>query len=210
MVKRTCIISGETDDSSNLLRFVVGPDQSLIPDILNKLPGRGAYTMPKPEYVKEALSKNSFARHIGFHKQLSPREIDSFLFSIENLLQKNFIEQIGLVRKQGSAIAGAGNLKDNQSAKGLLIATDASQREAREIMSLTRPSWILKNIPAETLGKAFGRNSLAFAGIFSSKNAKTNFDGHHIRRSFRRWEAFIHENSCHRGTVGCINDEVRC
>ena len=208
MVKRTCIITGETDEATNLLRFVVGPDKSLTPDVWNKLPGRGAYTLPKPEYVKEALYKNRFAKHLGFYKHLSPREIDLFLSSLEKLLQKNFIEQIGLVRKQGSAVAGAGNLKENQVAKGLLIAADASKSEARKIMSLTRPSWILKNIPSETLGKAFGRNSLAFAGIFSSKNEKNTCDGHIIRHSFRRWEAFIHENSCQTGTDGCINEQI--
>ena len=208
MIKRTCIITGEIDESANLLRFVVGPDKSLTPDVLNKLPGRGAYTLPKPEYVKEALNKNRFAKHLGLYKHLSPREIDLFLSSLENLLQKNFIEQIGLVRKQGSAVAGAGNLKEHQFAKGLLIAADASNREARKIISLTRPSWILKNIPAETLGKPFGRNSLAFVGIFSSKNEENNFDGHLIRHSFRRWEAFIHENSCQRGTDGCINERI--
>ena len=208
MVKRTCIITGKTDEFTNLLRFVVGPDKSLTPDVLNKLPGRGAYTLPKPEYVKEALYKNRFVKHLGFYKHLSPREIDLFLSSLENLLQKNFIEQIGLVRKQGSAVAGAGNLKENQVAKGLLIAADASKSEARKIMSLTRPSWILKNIPSETLGKAFGRNSLAFAGIFGSKNEKNNFDGHPIRLSFLRWEAFIHENSCQSGTDGCINERI--
>ena len=208
MVKRTCIITGETDESTNLLRFVVGPDKSLTPDVLSKLPGRGAYTLPKPEYVKEALYQNRFAKHLSFYKHLSPREIDLFLSSLENLLQKNFIEQIGLVRKQGSAVAGAGNLKENQVAKGLLIAADASKSEARKIISLTRPSWILKNIPAETLGKAFARNSLAFVGIFGSKNEKNNFDGHPVRRSFLRWEAFIHENSCQRGTDGCINERI--
>ena len=208
MVKRTCIITGETDEPTNLLRFVVGPDKSLTPDVLNKLPGRGAYTLPKPEYVKEALYKNRFAKQLGFYKRLSPSEIDLFLSSLENLLQKNFIEQIGLVRKQGSAVAGAGNLKEHQFAKGLLIAADASRREARKIISLTSPSWILKNIPAETLGKPFGRNSLAFVGIFSSKNEENNFDGHLIRHSFRRWEAFIHENSCQRGTDGCINERI--
>ena len=208
MVKRTCIITGETDEPTNLLRFVVGPDKSLTPDVLNKLPGRGAYTLPKPEYVKEALYKNRFAKQLGFYKRLSPSEIDLFLSSLENLLQKNFIKQIGLVRKQGSAVAGAGNLKEHQFAKGLLIAADASRREARKIISLTRPSWILKNIPAETLGKPFGRNSLAFVGIVSSKNEENNFDGHIIRHSFRRWEAFIHENSCQRGTDGCINERI--
>jgi len=208
MVKRTCIITGETDEATNLLRFVVGPDRSLTPDVLNKLPGRGAYTLPQPEYVREALYKNRFAKHLGFYKHLSPREADLFLSSLEKLLQKNFIQQVGLFRKQGSAVAGAGNLKENQVAKGLLIAADASEREARKIMSLTKPSWILKNIPAETLGKAFGRNSLAFVGIFSSKNEKNNFDGHQIRHSFRKWEAFIHENSCQRGTDGCINERI--
>lgn len=208
MVKRTCIITGETDEPTNLLRFVVGPDKSLTPDVLNKLPGRGAYTLPKPEYVKEALYKDRFAKQLGFYKRLSPSEIDLFLSSLENLLQKNFIKQIGLVRKQGSAVAGAGNLKEHQFAKGLLIAADASRREARKIISLTRPSWILKNIPAETLGKPFGRNSLAFVGIVSSKNEENNFDGHIIRHSFRRWEAFIHENSCQRGTDGCINERI--
>ena len=208
MAKRTCIITGETDEPTNLLRFVVGPDKSLTPDVLNKLPGRGAYTLPKPEYVKEALYKDRFAKQLGFYKRLSPSEIDLFLSSLENLLQKNFIDQIGLARKQGSAVAGAGNLKEHQFAKGLLIAADASKREARKIISLTRPSWILKNIPAETLGKPFGRNSLAFVGIFSSKNEKNNFEGHLIRHSFRRWEAFIHENSCQRGTDGCINKSI--
>ena len=99
MLKRTCIITREIDESTNLLRFVVGPDKSLTPDVLNKLPGRGAYTLPKPEYVKEALNKNRFAKHLGLYKHLSPREIDLFLSSLENLLQKNFIEQISLVRK---------------------------------------------------------------------------------------------------------------
>ena len=84
--------------------------------------------MSKPEKVKEEQYKNRFDKQLGFHKNLSTREIDLFLSSLENLLQKNFIEQIGLVRKQGSAVAGAGNLKENQVAKGLLIAADASKR----------------------------------------------------------------------------------
>ena len=43
MAQRTCIITGETDNSSNLIRFVISPDGSLTPDLAEKLPGRGAY-----------------------------------------------------------------------------------------------------------------------------------------------------------------------
>jgi len=69
MAQRTCIITGETDDSSNLIRFVISPDGSLTPDLAQKLPGRGTYVMPKPEYITEALKKNKFAKHIDFQKK---------------------------------------------------------------------------------------------------------------------------------------------
>ena len=90
---------------------------------------------------------------------------------------------------------------------GLLIASDASEREARNIVSLTNPYWILRDIPSEILGKAFGRSSLAFIGILKLKNAKNDFNGHSIKSSFRRWRSFIHVNSCQKGTDGCINDQ---
>ena len=64
MAKRTCIITGETDHSSNLLRFVISPDGSLVPDLAEKLPGRGAYLTPKPEYLRESFKKKKFAKKL--------------------------------------------------------------------------------------------------------------------------------------------------
>ena len=207
MSKRTCIITGESTESSNLLRFVVGPDGFLTPDVANKLSGRGAYLIPKPEYVREALKNNKFSKHIGFQKNLLPNEIELFVNLVENLLRKHFIERIGLFRKSGVAIAGATKLKEKPLLMGLLIASDASEREARNIVSLTNPYWILRDIPSEILGKAFGRSSLAFIGILKLKNAKNDFNGHSIKNSFRRWRSFIHLNSCQKGTDGCINNQ---
>ena len=159
MAQRTCIITGETDDSSNLIRFVISPDGSLTPDLAEKLSGRGAYIMPKPEYIAEALKKNKFAKHIDFQKKISLEEIDLFTALVGNLLQRRFVEQLSLARRQGSAIAGAGKLKENASLIGLLISNDASVREARQLESATNPNWVMRDIPAETLGEAFGRNS---------------------------------------------------
>ena len=206
MAIRTCILTGEKDETSNLLRFVVSPDGYLIPDLAENLPGRGAYLKSKPEYIKESLKKNKFAKHIKFQKKLSQEEVNSFTASIENLLRKRFVEQVSLSRRQGAAIAGAGKLRENQSLIGLLIANDASVREAKKIEFLTKPKWTLRDIPAEALGEAFGLNSIAYVGLLSPKNAKNKFDGHSIQHSFQRWKPFIHVIPCHEGTDGCINE----
>lgn len=39
--ERRCIVTGETTPKAGLIRFVVGPDGTVVPDVLEKLPGRG-------------------------------------------------------------------------------------------------------------------------------------------------------------------------
>ena len=206
MAKRTCIITGETDHSSNLLRFVISPDGSLVVDLSEKLPGRGAYLISKPEYLKESFKKNKFAEQIDFQKKLSLDEVDAFTALVGNLLQRRFVEQLSLARMRGIVIAGAGKLKENRPLMGLLISNDASVREARKLESLTDPDWVIRDIPAKTLGEAFGRNSVAYVGLRRSKNVKSKFDARSIQHSFQKWKPFIHVIPCQEGTDGCINE----
>ena len=206
MAKRTCIITGKTDHSSNLLRFVISPDGSLIADLSEKLPGRGAYLISKPEHLKESFKKNKFAKHIDFQKKLSLDEVNAFTALVGKLLQRRFVEQLSLARMRGIAIAGAGKLKENRPLIGLLISVDASVREARKLESLSSPDWVIRGIPAKTLGEAFGRNSVAYVGLRRPKNVKSKFDGRSIQHSFQKWKPFIHVIPCQEGTDGCINE----
>ena len=209
MAKRTCIITGESDDSSNLLRFVISPDGSLIPDLAEKMPGRGAYIISRPKYLKESFKKNKFAKHIDFQKKLTSEEVDAFIMLVGNLLQRRFVEQLSLARRQGNAIVGAEKLTENTHLIGLLISNDASVREARRLESSTRPDWVMRGIPPETLGKAFGRNSIAYVGLLrSKKNVKSKFDGRSIQHAFKKWNPFINVIPCQEGTDGCINETV--
>ena len=41
--ERRCIASGESGPTGSLIRFVLGPDDSVVPDLAGKLPGRGAW-----------------------------------------------------------------------------------------------------------------------------------------------------------------------
>ena len=39
--ERKCIATGESQPKAGLIRFCVGPDGMIVPDIMGKLPGRG-------------------------------------------------------------------------------------------------------------------------------------------------------------------------
>ena len=39
--ERKCIATGEVRPTAGMIRFVLGPDAQIVPDVLGKLPGRG-------------------------------------------------------------------------------------------------------------------------------------------------------------------------
>ena len=60
--QRSCLGCRETRDKNELLRFVLAPDRTLVPDLQHKLPGRGAYTCAKRSCLKAAADRKQFAR----------------------------------------------------------------------------------------------------------------------------------------------------
>ncbi len=52
--ERRCIVSGEVGPKAGLIRFVTGPDGTVLPDLLGKLPGRGFWVTS----TREALAKD--------------------------------------------------------------------------------------------------------------------------------------------------------
>jgi len=62
MNDRTCIVTRETREPDGLIRFVAAPDQSVVPDIKRKLPGRGCWVTAERRFVDEAARKNLFRK----------------------------------------------------------------------------------------------------------------------------------------------------
>ncbi len=60
--QRRCIVTGEVRERAGLLRFVVGPDGVLVPDVEARLPGRGLWLTPRRDIVERAVAKRLFAR----------------------------------------------------------------------------------------------------------------------------------------------------
>ena len=199
MADRQCIATRENVAEENRLRFVVGPDGALVPDLAEKLPGRGAYVCASPDMVEKAVIRGHFRRNLGDDLGEMPSS-DSLNAQLEKLLNARFVQQLGLARRANLAVIGSGSMRDEDWIEGLLIADDASEREALALKGAVQPSWVEDGLPAEQLGAAFGRSSVAYVGLRGSSYASDEKLRVEILNTLSRWRPFVAASACH--TIG--------
>ena len=106
--ERRCIATGESQPASGLIRFVVGPEGQLAPDIAGKLPGRGIWVSSTRSALEKAAAKGLFARAAR-----APVKVpDALPELVEQMLARRVVELISLARKSGGAVAGYEKVKD--------------------------------------------------------------------------------------------------
>src|SRR5262245_60813808 len=137
MNDRTCIVSRQQRETDELIRFVVGPDGAVVPDLKRNLPGRGCWVTADRLHIDKAVAKNAFAR--AFKRQVEvPADLAQ---TVDRLLVRSALGAIGLARKSGAVALGAAKV-DNavRSGEALLVlhATDASPDGVRKITQARR------------------------------------------------------------------------
>ena len=105
--ERRCLVTGERQGKAEMIRFVVSPDGQIVPDILEKLPGRGIWVTSDPDILRQAVSKQLFSR--GAKQKVTVA--DDLPEQVEALLVRRVCELIALSRKSGKAVAGFEKVK---------------------------------------------------------------------------------------------------
>ena len=134
--ERSCLGCRKVKAKAELLRFVIAPDQSLVPDILSKLPGRGAYTCFNRRCLKEALKRNQFARTFKIAVQVV--DPDQYTAIVETRLEERIASYVALANKAGKVISGSDMVLEaikRNNAGLVLIATDISTEIGQKIAS---------------------------------------------------------------------------
>jgi predicted RNA-binding protein YlxR (DUF448 family) len=101
--ERTCIVTGTKDVPEAMLRFALGPDGLVIPDIRRKLPGRGVWTRLSFEAVSRAASKQAFSRAFRT-KAEAPASLAE---TVDLLLERDALQSLSIANKAGLIVAGA-------------------------------------------------------------------------------------------------------
>src|SRR6056297_3507383 len=95
--ERRCIATGESQPKAGLVRFVVGPGDVVVPDILERLPGRGIWVAADRDALTLAIRKGLFSR--GAKKKVTVP--DGLFDQVESGLVRRVVELVSLARKSG-------------------------------------------------------------------------------------------------------------
>lgn len=153
--ERRCIATGKSDDKIGLIRFVLSPDGVIVPDLAEKLPGRGIWVSADRAALEKAVAKNLFARAARAQASIPP----DLIAMIEAGLARRTVELVSMARKAGLAVAGFEKVKNalaNGTVKVLLQACDGSERGKGRLWTPEGGRWF-GCLTAEELGLAFGR-----------------------------------------------------
>lgn len=99
---RTCIVTRTKAPPADMIRFVAGPDATVVPDIRGKLPGHGAWVLGCAGLVAKAVRSQAFSRCFKMPVTASP----DLPLEIERELTRDCLQALSLANKAGLVVTG--------------------------------------------------------------------------------------------------------
>jgi len=167
---RRCIVTRESGPKEAMLRFVLGPDRDVVPDLAGKLPGRGMWLSARADVLERAIKRGAFAKAARGTVHLPP----DLAARIEDGLLGRIRDLVGFARRSGQAVCGRESVREwLQAGKaGLLVeASDGSAAERSRLVG-SREMPVVAPLPADVLGSVFARDHAVHVAIAPGRLAK--------------------------------------
>ena len=196
---RRCLVTGDVLPRSELMRFVVGPDDLVVPDLDARLPGRGLWLIGRRDIVAQACAKRVFSR--GAKRNVAPMtgpDGESLELFVENALFRRAVGALTMARKAGTYVSGFEKVRAALSARDkngganagntvLFCASDAGEDGRDKIARLAdRVGGVMRVdiFDAAQLGAASGRGHTVHAVVLPGGAAQ------HVLETVRAYTAY--------------------
>ncbi|WP_455482092.1 RNA-binding protein [Bartonella sp. B35(2025)] len=179
MNERTCIVTRKNASAKTLIRFVIGPNNQIIPDLKSNLPGRGIWISAHRSIIEKAIKQKAFNKSLKTDVEVAP----NLAHIVDTLLLKAALGSLSMARKAGAAIMGA--TKVNEAIRAgqvifVLHAKEATEDGKRKISQAIYTIQQQKNQNIKTvslftsneMSVAFGVNSVMHAALLNKKAAE--------------------------------------
>jgi predicted RNA-binding protein YlxR (DUF448 family) len=158
-----------------MIRFVLGPDRQIVPDLAARLPGRGMWLSARADVIEAARAKGAFAR-AARGPVIVPADLHGVL---RTGLERRVADHLGLARRAGQAVAGFAKVREwltHGSVAGVIQANDGSEAERARVLGARgaggeRDLWVAWPMSAASLGGVFGRDSAVHVAVAQGRLA---------------------------------------
>ncbi|HSI40467.1 MAG TPA: RNA-binding protein [Xanthobacteraceae bacterium] len=173
-LERQCIATRTVVPVAQMLRFVVGPDGAVVPDLSARLPGRGAWVTATRGALAEALKRKAFGRAFRGKARVEAGLAER----IDALMEKDTLAALGLANKAGRVVAGTTKVTEALRAGTVAVlvhATEAAEDGTTKLDGLAmrlaselgREIATIGCLPGLQLDLALGRPNVVHAALLA-------------------------------------------
>jgi predicted RNA-binding protein YlxR (DUF448 family) len=169
--ERLCAVTREVKPVGDLIRFVVGPE-GVVPDLKRKLPGRGLWITADRKTLKDAVSRNVFAR--GFKRDVHVTV--ELAEMTERLLLSGALDALSIAAKSGLVLTGFAKVEAaiaHDDIVGLIHASDAATDGVGKLAGALRHRpdadriTTVRTFTTAQLDLALGRSNVVHAALLA-------------------------------------------
>ena len=174
---RRCALTRRRLAKDRLIRFVIGPDGTVVPDLKEKLPGRGVWLTAAHDTVDDAAKRNVFARALKAKAEVP----EGLAAQVDGLLAEAALSALALTNKAGEVVFGAAKVEEairKGRVLALVHASDAAEDGCRKLdgkalgMTGGAPIPAVRALNADELGLASGRTNVIHAALIQGGAAR--------------------------------------
>lgn len=175
--QRRCALTRAHRAKSDLIRFVLGPDGTVVPDLKERLPGRGVWLTATYDTIAEAAKRRAFGRAL----KTDARAPDGLAEQVDGLLAESALGALALANKAGELVFGHTKVEEalrSGRTIALVHAADAAADGVRKLDGKARAVTSGQGLPAicvftaDELGLASGRTNVIHAALIQGGAAQ--------------------------------------
>jgi len=173
--ERMCAVTRTVRPVAEMIRFVVGPDGNVVPDLKRRLPGRGVWITARRGVVAEAVRRKAFARGL----RRDARAAADLTGLVERLMERSALDALSIAHKAGLVVPGFARveaaLAGGEPVTGLVHAADAGGYGVRKIAAAARRRFgdaveripVVEAFASVQLDLALGRSNVIHAALLA-------------------------------------------
>jgi uncharacterized protein len=167
--ERRCIVTGEILPEARLVRFVLDPSGSVVPDVDTKLPGRGLWVSAERGLIERASQRGVFAKAAG-RAVVVP---DDLAARTEAGIVQRILSWLGVARRAGELILGFDRverqIRGAEPPAVIVEASDAAADGRRKLQAAAKSAgyipFVIAGLSNAELSLSLGRENVVHAAV---------------------------------------------